>query len=201
MSSSCNNSRWPGCAGYILSGGQSSRFGADKARATLGDNPLLVRVARVLEEALGERPRVIAGRAGAYDDLDLSTLTDLRPGQGPLAGLEAALHDSPQSWVLLTSCDLVGLQASWVEELLDHRDEGRAVAFHDGRWQPLFALYHRDLLERAAHHLDAEQRSMWRFLEDVGAVAVDPPQGWSEVVSVNRYEDLERLRDELGFDD
>lgn len=189
------------CAGYVLSGGCSSRFGSDKARAILGGTPLLVRVAELLREALGTAPTVIGREAGAYTDFGLRTVVDLRPGEGPLAGLEAALDDTPLPWVLLTSCDLVGLRSSWVDILLEGCEAGPAVAFNDGRWQPLFALYHRDLLDDARRHLDAGQRAMWRFLDDIGAVAIEAPAGWSEVVSVNRPEDLETCRERLAEDD
>jgi len=85
--------------GAILAGGQSSRFGSDKAEAPLGAKRLIDHVAAAL------RPQVDAlivtggpSRAGFTCVPDRPA-----PGLGPLGGLHAALHESPRlgfDWVL-----------------------------------------------------------------------------------------------------
>ncbi|MEO0513683.1 MAG: molybdenum cofactor guanylyltransferase [Planctomycetota bacterium] len=116
---------------YILAGGQSRRFGSDKARHLIGGKPMISRVAEAFS-GVASATFVVAQRAGQYDDLGLTTLADDVPGAGPLAGLRSALrHEAARqaanadpapppadsTWILLTSCDLVAPDAQLLEPL------------------------------------------------------------------------------------
>ena len=86
------------CA-LVLAGGESRRFGSDKALATFRGEPLVARVLRTLREA-GFAQVVLAAKDTAKyapyappEDL----LRDVRPIQTPLAGLEVGLRASRQA--------------------------------------------------------------------------------------------------------
>ena len=68
--------------GAVLAGGQSSRFGSDKALAALGGRTLLVRAVAALEAQCDGV--IVVGRGDVSDRP--------RPGMGPLGGINAALH-------------------------------------------------------------------------------------------------------------
>jgi molybdopterin-guanine dinucleotide biosynthesis protein A len=93
--------------GCILAGGQSSRFGSDKALAELGGHTLLARAVDLL--AGWTELVVVVGR----EDAPALTLPDWpRPGMGPLGGLAAALHlaeDEGYEAVLSIGVDCAGL--------------------------------------------------------------------------------------------
>ena len=73
--------------GCVLAGGQSSRFGSDKALAELHGRTLLSRAVETLSGWCEHV--VVVGRAEA----PAPTLPDWpRPGMGPLGGIAAALH-------------------------------------------------------------------------------------------------------------
>ena len=73
--------------GVVLAGGQSTRFGSDKALAELGGRTLLARAVDTLTGFC--EYVVVAGRELA----PAPTLPDWpHAGMGPLAGLAAALH-------------------------------------------------------------------------------------------------------------
>jgi molybdopterin-guanine dinucleotide biosynthesis protein A len=73
--------------GCVLAGGQSSRFGRDKALAELHGRTLLARAVDTLSGWCEHV--VVVGRAEA----PAPTLPDWpRPGMGPLGGVAAALH-------------------------------------------------------------------------------------------------------------
>lgn len=179
---------------FVLAGGQSSRFGSDKARALVKGRPLLVHVARALV-AHASRITVVAARADAYHDLGLRTIADRIPGLGPLGGLHTALADLGRApWLLLCSCDWLGITPAWIEELLRHRRPGtRAVAFRGRRWEPLLALYHRELLAEAAGSLAAGERALWRLIERAAHVALPLPPDWSRAAQINWRHQLEDL--------
>src|ERR1700733_7787412 len=76
-------------AAWILVGGRSSRMGTDKARADSGGRALALRVADQAAAVCGTVSLV--GDPAKYGDLGLPVIADRFPGQGPLAGIEAAL--------------------------------------------------------------------------------------------------------------
>ena len=179
---------------YILAGGRSARFGRDKARAVLDGVPLITRVAAALESVALD-VQVVAARAGEYDDLKLRTLTDARPGRGPLGGLATALKDRlarhGPGWLLLASCDLIDPPASWVKLLMDHAAEGAEVVAFRGEWiEPLLALYHTSLRPTVQRHLDENRLPMWRLCEAAEAVVMDLPDGQKRLRQANTPEEL-----------
>jgi molybdopterin-guanine dinucleotide biosynthesis protein A len=178
---------------YILSGGQSSRFGSDKARALVDGTPLLLRVAGMLGDP--RRTTVVARSSEAYQDLGLRTIDDRRPGLGPLGGLEAALLDRQAGWLLLAACDTLGVSPAWLDLLAGARSVGAlAVAFRGQHWEPMPALYHTDLLAavRSRLELDPRARSLAALLTAVGATVVPTPEGWAAIRSINTRTDLAR---------
>ncbi len=180
---------------YVLAGGRSSRFGSDKARAEVEGEPLIMHVVRALEP-LASRVTVVAREGGQYADLGLETIGDLRPALGPLGGLASALahrgrHHPDEPWLLLAPCDLLGLRRRWLRLLLERPREGhRVVAFRDSRWEPLPALYHRDVRPEVDSRVDAERLSMWRLMERCRPLALEPPPDWETMRKVNRPQDL-----------
>jgi molybdopterin-guanine dinucleotide biosynthesis protein A len=192
--------------GYVLAGGKSSRFGSDKARAELEGVPLLVRVADVFR-LICDDVFAVADVPGKYADLNVPTIADLRPGRGPIAGLETALahrlqHRGP-GWTLLASCDLAGLKVEWTKTVLKHAttldadSSANAVAFRRDFWQPFPAAFHTDLLPIATKQLDAGIASFQSLLShsEAMAIALPLPDDWPGIVQVNTPADLEALRD------
>lgn len=177
---------------YILCGGRSSRFGSDKARALFQGEPLIVRIGRLAREAGAGAVFAVAREAGAYDDLGMKTLADLRPGQGPLSGLEAALAHRGEGWLLLLTCDQLACEPAWVAQLR-LSTAGSASAFHDGgRFQPVPGLYHTRLLAQVTTLLGSgDKASFQNLLAGASGVArILLPAGWPERLQANTPEAL-----------
>jgi len=92
------------CTGAILAGGQSRRMGAPKEGVLLADGrPMVEHVCASLAAVC---PRVVvAGECRGYPDLTVPRIADLRPGLGPLAGLEALLSSGLDAAYLIAACD------------------------------------------------------------------------------------------------
>lgn len=181
---------------YILAGGQSRRFGSDKARAVLDGQPLLVRIVQSVQP-MATQIRVVAAQADAYADLGLPTIADLHPGCGPIAGLEAALADCDQPWLALLSCDLLHIHPHWLERLAAHRTESAAaVAYRHRHWEPLLALYHQRAQPVVWDRLAAGQLRMQALLDELEAIAVDLPSDWPARTQANSLADLDPIRKE-----
>lgn len=188
---------------YILAGGRSSRFGSDKARALIGGRPLIVRIAKALEP-VARGVVAVADRASKYADLGVHTIADQGEFAGPLRGLHTALTHKrrqpvtvrdPQDWLLLCSCDLVDVHPDFVHQLMGARhSDSSAVAFRndDDCWEPLFALYHRSLLEVLDSSSPAELPSLSRLLDLQCATSVHLPPGLHLLRQVNTRDQLEQ---------
>jgi molybdopterin-guanine dinucleotide biosynthesis protein A len=172
---------------YILAGGKSSRFGSDKARALLTGQPLIRRIADAVS-LCALSVTAIADVPDKYSDLGLRTIDDTTPGQGPLAGLEAAMLDCAMpSWLLLLSCDLIDVRQPWIESLLRMRTDGaRCIAFRPGGlWQPMLALYHTSALAIVQRRLVDRRLRMQELLDQLEAIESPLPTDWPEVLQAN----------------
>ncbi len=161
---------------YILAGGQSTRFGSDKARALLHGEPLLVRLAESLGR-VGLPVFAVGQRDGQYRDLGIETIGDIEPGTGPVGGLRTALEHRGDGWCLVCSCDLTEWHDEWLvilrsRVLAGHR--AQAAAFKSERWEPFPGLYHSTIMQAIQN---SQCGSMQRVLDECNATAVPYPLG------------------------
>jgi molybdopterin-guanine dinucleotide biosynthesis protein A len=183
---------------YILAGGQSRRFGSDKARALVKGVPWIVRTSQLLEPLVTEIT-VVAARVDEYADLGLRTIADIQPGLGPLGGLQTALSDLPNHHraLLLCPCDATILKPSWLEQL--HalcRDTPAAVFRALDLWQPFPGFYSRECLYSLEIQLSGHSRSLQRFLDEIGPSWLPLPEDWPSHWQVNTPEELRQFAGE-----
>ncbi|WP_230467735.1 molybdenum cofactor guanylyltransferase [Lujinxingia vulgaris] len=182
-------------AGYVLAGGQARRLGEDKGRAQLAEGVTLLNwVTGRLAPAVGSWTAVGAS-AGEYGDLGVRTIGDRWPGQGPLGGIATAALDRAEGWFFVTSCDAVWARAAWVEALWEARRAPAVVYEHQGRLEPLFGWYRAELAPELEAAMEGGQRSVWRFLEAVGARRIEAPGGWESGQGINDPQALARARE------
>jgi molybdopterin-guanine dinucleotide biosynthesis protein A len=146
----------------------------------------------------------VAGSEGAYDDLRIRTIADLSPGNGPMAALQAALHDRGHGWIFLVSCDMLSLRWHWIRELAQQRTgQSLAVAFRHSHWEPMCALYHTDLRELVDRRVSAGRLSMQELLQEIPVGALPMPGNWPRIAQANTRQDLHTMIADLflpGFD-
>jgi molybdenum cofactor guanylyltransferase len=178
----------------ILAGGRATRF-PGKLEAALGGEPLL---ARVYHHVRDIAPTVIAGRdtfSGELDALlDCPIVVDRWPGRGPLGGLLSAAHEASATRIFALAGDAPLVTADVVNTLLAAWQEGdeAVVPEHDGRLEPLAALYDREAVLREAweclHGDDASMHALLARLR-LRSVAYDA----HAFANVNTSEDLAAL--------
>ncbi len=137
-----NRAGW--VAGWVLVGGRSSRMGADKALLKIDTEPLALRVAAELRKSCSEVSLV--GDPSRYRHLGLRVVPDAFPGQGPLAGIEAALAATPAEKNLIVACDMPALRPDLFEALLALDGDVVLPQYEDGKVEPLCAVYGRSCL-------------------------------------------------------
>jgi molybdopterin-guanine dinucleotide biosynthesis protein A len=106
--------------GYILVGGASSRFGADKALTKLNGQPMYARMAALLRSLAISS--ILIGDPGKYGNFGLTCVYDKWPGEGPLGGIITALRRTQLTdstdYNLIVSCDMPFLTAKWLHHIL-----------------------------------------------------------------------------------
>lgn len=150
----------------ILSGGRSSRMGRDKAGLPLGGQTFLDRLTEGFTP-LFDGVYVSVDRPGRYPGR--RELPDLRPGQGPLAGLEAAFCRTGAEEVFLAAVDLPFASPALAAKVLEGMGEGDACVIRrkDGKAEPLFALYRRSCLPPLTDCLNQGRRAVMALLDRV----------------------------------
>jgi molybdopterin-guanine dinucleotide biosynthesis protein A len=171
--------------GVVLAGGQSTRFGSDKALAELGGRTLLARAFDTLSGFC--EFVVIAGR----DKGPGHVIPDWpRPGMGPLAGIAAGLHlaqDENYESVLTCGVDSVHLPENLLE-ILTPTPAYLADQPVVGHWPVGATPTIERILESDGRH------SMLAFAEAVGARAVKTN---SKSANINTPADLTAFGAEL----
>jgi len=159
-------------AGFVLTGGASIRMGRDKAGLPFAGRTLVEYVAACVREAAGNV--TLVGAPERYSDLGFDAMADHYPGCGPLGGICTALEQSTADWNLIVACDMPGVSAAFLKELLRAAEasgadglvpETATAAGSAGRQlHPLCAVYHRRVLSRALRQIGIKSFKMHEFL-------------------------------------
>jgi molybdenum cofactor guanylyltransferase len=159
-------------AGFVLSGGRSSRMGHDKA--------LLPFKGRTLVEYVAAEVRAVAGHVtligdpGKYSNFGYPLIQDIFPGCGPLAGIHAALSVSKAEWNLIVACDMPEVTAEFLATLIERAEAGNADAVvpagPSGLPEPLCAAYRLRGASAVARALAA---GIYKVMDGLAGLEID----------------------------
>lgn len=162
-------------AGLLLTGGNSRRMGADKARLLAPGNPPLtmaVRTAGMLSQVARVCLEVGPGASG------LERVVERTPGAGPLAAVSAGAAALAQAgWAgpaLVVATDLPLLDLATLRWLAGYPAAGSVVPVAGGRPQPLCARWSAADLALCRRLVDEGQRAMGDLLAAAGPLLADP---------------------------
>ena len=168
--------------GAILAGGESSRFGSDKALAILQGKPLIEHAIDALRPVVDEV--VLSGRPhGRF----LAVADRPAPAMGPLGGLNAVLHHAAGhdfDAVLSVGCDTPSLPPALFARL--RAAQGPAYVAH----LPVIGIWPASLAARLDAFLGEDRKhSIRAWAEAVSAEAIY----WPALANVNEPADLRAL--------
>lgn len=151
----------------LIAGGKSTRMGRDKRLIEIEGRPLWLRQMEILQ-SLQPDELLISGEAdGPWKNSRHKIVPDQVTDAGPLAGISAVLAASRSPLVLVLATDMPRMTRGFLQSLLAKCKSGRGiVAVHDGRFEPLAAIYPRDCAALAANQLHSRQFSLQRFAQD-----------------------------------
>ena len=154
-------------SGFVLAGGKSSRMGQDKALMHFGGNTLLTHALQLVTAAAGSAH--IVGSAATFAAFG-PVVEDIYPGQGPLAGIHAALAGTPAELNLIVAVDMPFLQPELLRYLLAQARRTSAlvvVPSAGGGLQPLCAVYRQAFVRVAERSLRAGENKIDRLFSQV----------------------------------
>jgi len=186
-------------SGVILAGGQSRRFGQDKAFFAIGGKPMVQIVADVLKTIFNE-VFVAGGEPSDFEKIGLRCIPDPVKGKGALGGLYNGLLHTEAEAVFFCGCDMPLIKKSVINILIDNTgDEDILLPVIKDIRQPLHAVYKKSILpvvEKLVHEKD-------KFLPDlfdkVSVIQLDETNfskttdshlsfvGMNDLKTVNRY--------------
>jgi molybdopterin-guanine dinucleotide biosynthesis protein A len=146
--------------GFVLAGGKSTRMGTDKALLELAGRPLIERMLELAGSAC--REVYVVGDPSKFSPW-APVIHDLYAGQGPLAGIHAALVNSETNLNLILGVDLPFLEPGFLRYLISQsRTSGTLVTVPvaGGFVQTLCAVYRREFREFAGRALTAGQNKV-----------------------------------------
>jgi molybdenum cofactor guanylyltransferase len=141
----------------ILAGGRARRFGGrNKSSLHVGRTSIFDRQLAALGGVV-DRILVVTADHARYRDRGVHTVDDLMPGAASLGGIYTALASATTEHVLVVACDLPFLTAPFLRRLVEQArpgDDAVVPRTGDG-WQPLCAVYGRQLMEPARQRIEA----------------------------------------------
>lgn len=141
-------------------------MGADKAALPWGNQSLWERQRAVLEATRPAELWISGRNTGPYAGAGLLILEDPAPGLGPLAGLVAGLRRADHPFLLVLGIDLPQMNAAFLRGLVESAfAQKKGVIPRSAEWwEPLAAVYPREILPLAEECLQHSDRSLQRLV-------------------------------------
>ena len=179
-------------SGVVLTGGESTRMGTDKAFVTVEGQPMAGRVAAALHDAGASEVLAVGGDLDRLAGAGLDARPDPRQGTGPLGGLLSAFAVVRQPAVVVLATDLAWIDVPTITSLVVALTDGvDAAVARTGHWEPLCAAWRvASCQPELASAFAAGERAVHRAMVPlrIAAVAVDP----RAVRNVNTPDDVNR---------
>jgi molybdopterin-guanine dinucleotide biosynthesis protein A len=191
-------------AGVVLCGGRSSRMGRPKAWLPFQGEPVLVRVLKVLAQAV---PTLVAVAAPGQDlpplPAGVEVVRDPEEGHGPLEGIAAGLAVlvGRADAAYVSSCDVPFLDAAFVRRMFELLgDHEIAVPDVGGYRHPLAGVYRMSVLPAVRGLLAAKQMRLGLVFDRVSTRFVTEAElpGLAPLRNLNTPEEYEAALREAG---
>jgi molybdopterin-guanine dinucleotide biosynthesis protein A len=160
-------------SGLILAGGESSRYGKNKALVHINGIPLIQRVSRVMQ-TLFQEVILITNTPDEYSFLNLPMYEDIIKGLGPLGGLFTGLTMMANDAGFLVGCDMPFLNRELIRHIVGIRDNCDVIVPKiSGLMEPLHALYSKGCLPYLRKLIDSRKYQIFQFFSEVSVKYVD----------------------------
>lgn len=208
----------PLITGVILAGGSNRRMGGMmKALLSINGELFIERQLAVMSTICSEiliianEPALFEKQLSSRSQHQVRVIRDQLPGNGPLAGLQAAMTAAHSDELWVVACDMPFISSIAAEMLLtlrrSHGEGGydAAIPLLKNRLQPLHGIYHRRCQCVVDELLNAEQYRVMGLLERLDYAEAEEHSFMENGVSlnfaenVNTPEELDRIQGAFGW--
>ncbi len=151
----------------ILCGGRGIRMGQDKGLIIYQNKPMIVHVLDTVKTVVDEIILVLRDdkQSNEYKNIlkdykNLTIVTDLVKGQGPLAGIYTGLTRINSDYGLVIPCDSPFIRDSFMKKMysfIDNEYDAVVPQWPNEQLEPLHALYHKKNIKKIKTHLNEEK--------------------------------------------
>jgi len=179
--------------GIILSGGQSTRMGTDKALLQINGKTFLENTIEMCKPFC--QVILISSNNSTHEKFGLGIVPDEFKNCGPLGGIYSCLKKSDTDWNFVISVDAAFVEPEFIKYFISEIDDFDAIVpFHEKGKEPLIAFYHKNCLDAIEKMLGSGNFKMHNLLYKINTKFVDS-QRWVErfpeiFCNLNRPEDL-----------
>ncbi|MCP4716354.1 MAG: NTP transferase domain-containing protein [Deltaproteobacteria bacterium] len=181
----------------VLAGGRSSRLGRNKALLELGGATVIERMVGLVSD-FAAQVKIITNSPDEYREFSIEMIGDLRPGNGPLSGIHAAVATSACEYVMVVSCDMPLIGPEQVRELTSVYPGNDITIFkHDKTFEPLCAVYRRSCLDALNDLIDHNECRIIDLFPALKVNVIRSAEG-TRFRSINTEEDYQYVKQEMG---
>lgn len=112
--------KYENISAVILAGGNSKRFGENKALIKINNQPVIEIITNKLKKVFS---KVIISSNQNFDFLKLPIINDMIPNHGPLSGIHAGLNKSNTDKTFFISCDMPLIDYQSINFIIENSDD------------------------------------------------------------------------------
>jgi molybdopterin-guanine dinucleotide biosynthesis protein A len=182
--------------GVVLAGGQSSRFGSNKAMA-LWRGKFLIQHVRDTLAAVFSNSLLVANTPEQFKFLNIETISDRYQNMGPLAGIHAALCHTDNPWIFVIGCDMPAVTPDVITFLCGFSQEGyeAIIPWPPSGPEPLCGLYNKTARDTIELQLQNKRNQLKELLEKLLVRKVSGDELLSVTDSLQFFSNVNRKQD------
>ena len=189
----------------ILAGGESRRFGEDKAFIAFSGTSLIEHIINQLKPYF---PEIIisAKETEKFRHLNLPVCADKLPKAGPLGGIHAGLQTSKSPYLFVTACDMpypspgiIDYLKKYVQQCSPGSRPDAVVLCRDGFIEPLHGMYSKNSVQAMERFVKSGNSGIFSFLQTTEIKTVESSlinrlcPDRSLYLNINKKEDLIKI--------
>ncbi|MCP9611920.1 molybdenum cofactor guanylyltransferase [Coprobacter tertius] len=191
----------PEITGLVLAGGKSSRFGSNKALATLQGKTFLHKAFTLIQPFCYEV--YVSGNGEWYDISKYPIIPDIIPGMGPLGGIWSVMQQVNAKYLLVHTCDMP-LMTPWMIRRLIEEGGGYEAVFwkqEDGKIQLFPSLFSIDFFPVINRMISQHEFSLNKLLPAYGVKMLEAKDTeCKSFFNMNYFSDYKLLENNMPVD-
>ena len=190
--------------GVVLAGGKSSRFGADKSEAILGNKNL---ISHILDKIIFKFDKILVvanHKINFNENEKINLISDYHKDLGPLGGIYSAMkwikdNNKPYDWIISLPTDTPFFETEIIDEFFKKTNEKEKKLFFmksNNKRHNIFGLWSLDLYKELEKDLlENNERKVETWANKTGVETININfEGRDPFFNINTAEDLEKAK-------